>query len=96
VFLSLDGIAEVLPQHGDPVLEGENEVGHITAAARHYEEGMIALAVLKRNTSVDAHLTVSSQGELIPATQVVIVPPEAGRTANVPRLPRLGAVKRES
>jgi hypothetical protein len=57
---------------------------------------MIALAILKRNTSVDAHLTVSSQGELIPATQVVIVPPEAGRTANVPRLPRLGAVKRES
>jgi folate-binding protein YgfZ len=35
VFLSLDGIAEVLPQHADPVLEGENEVGHITAAARH-------------------------------------------------------------
>lgn len=96
VFLSLDGVAEVLPETGDPVMEGENEVGHITAAARHYEEGMIALAILKRNTSVDAMLSVHSQGEVIPATQVVIVPPEAGRTANVPRLPRLGAVKRES
>ncbi|BDU10365.1 folate-binding protein [Aurantimicrobium sp. INA4] len=96
VFLSLDGVAEVLPVTGDPVMHGENEVGHITAAARHYEEGMIALAILKRNTSVDAMLNVHSQGEVIPATQVVIVPPEAGRTANVPRLPRLGAVKRES
>ncbi|WP_281640615.1 YgfZ/GcvT domain-containing protein [Aurantimicrobium minutum] len=96
VFLSLDGVAEVLPVTGDPVMDGENEVGHITAAARHYEEGMVALAILKRNTSVDAMLSVHSQGEVIPATQVVIVPPEAGRTANVPRLPRLGAVKRES
>ena len=96
VFLSLDGVAEVLPETGDPVMDGENEVGHITAAARHYEEGMVALAILKRNTSVDAMLSVHSQGEVIPATQVVIVPPEAGRTANVPRLPRLGAVKRES
>ena len=33
---------------------------------------------------------------LAESPQVVIVPPEAGRTANVPRLPRLGAVKRES
>ncbi|AXE53993.1 folate-binding protein YgfZ [Aurantimicrobium sp. MWH-Uga1] len=96
VFLSLDGVAEVLPETGDPVMDGENEVGRITAAARHYEEGMIALAILKRNTSVEAILSVYSQGEVIPATQVVIVPPEAGRTANVPRLPRLGAVKRES
>ncbi|MDH6255963.1 YgfZ/GcvT domain-containing protein [Aurantimicrobium minutum] len=94
-FLSLDGVDVVLPEAGAAVLDGETEVGHITSAARHFEEGVIALAILKRNANTDAELVVVSDGTRIPATQVVIVPPEAGRTANVPRLPRLGAVKRE-
>lgn len=95
VFLSLDGVEEILPASGAAVYDGETLVGHVTASARHCEEGPIALALLKRNASVDALLTVDAEGARIPATQVVIVPPEAGRTANVPRLPRLGAVKRE-
>ena len=94
-FLSLDGVEDVLPEPGSAVLEGETEVGHITSAARHFEEGGIALAVLKRNANIDAELVVAVGGTRIPATQVVIVPPDAGRTANVPKLPRLGAVKRE-
>ena len=94
-FLSLDGVDVVIPESGAAVLEGETEVGHITSAARHFEEGVIALAILKRNANIDAELVVLADGTRIPATQVVIVPPDAGRTANVPRLPRLGAVKRE-
>lgn len=94
-FLSLDGVDVVLPEAGAAVLDGETEVGHITSSARHFEEGVIALAILKRNANTESELVVDAEGTRIPATQVVIVPPEAGRTANVPRLPRLGAVKRE-
>jgi tRNA-modifying protein YgfZ len=94
-FLSLDGVDVVLPESGAVVLDGETEVGHITSAARHFEEGVIALAILKRNANTESELVVDAEGTRIPATQVVIVPPDAGRTANVPRLPRLGAVKRE-
>jgi folate-binding protein YgfZ len=94
-FLSLDGVDVVVPEAGSPVMDGENEVGHITSAARHFEEGVIALAILKRNANPESEFIVVSDGTQIPATQVVIVPPDAGRTANVPRLPRLGAVKRE-
>ena len=94
-FLSLDGVDVVVPAAGAPVMEGETEVGHVTAAARHFEEGVIALAVLKRNANPEAELVVLADEVRIPATQVVIVPPDAGRTANVPKLPRLGAVKRE-
>lgn len=94
-FLSLDGVDVVLPPSGSAVMDGETEVGHITSAARHFEEGVIALAILKRNANPEAELVVVADGIQIPATQVVIVPPDAGRTANVPRLPRLGAVKRD-
>ena len=94
-FLSLDGVEVVIPAAGSAVFEGETEVGHVTAAARHFEEGIIALAVLKLNANPEAELSVFSEDVRIPASQVVIVPPNAGRTANVPRLPRLGAVKRE-
>jgi folate-binding protein YgfZ len=94
-FLSLDGVDVVVPEAGAVVLDGENEVGHITSAARHFEEGVIALAILKRNANPEAELVVLADEVRIPATQVVIVPPDAGRTANVPKFPRLGAVKRE-
>lgn len=94
-FLSLDGVDVVVPEPGAVVLDGDAEVGHITSAARHYEEGVIALAILKRNANPEAELVVLVDDVRIPATQVVIVPPDAGRTANVPKLPRLGAVKRE-
>ena len=94
-FLSLDGVDVVVPGAGAVVLQGDTEVGHITYAARHFEEGVIALALLKRNADPEAELVVLSENLRIPATQVVIVPPDAGRTANVPKLPRLGAVKRE-
>jgi hypothetical protein len=39
-------------------------------------------------------LTVNSEGTVLAAAQEVIVPPDAGATARVPRLPRLGAVTR--
>ena len=94
VMLHLDGSESVLPGHGDPVELAGKLVGTVTSAARHYELGPIALAVIKRNTNPDAVLTVTTDGTAIAASQEVIVPTDAGAEANVPRLPRLGQVRR--
>lgn len=90
VALQLDGSDSMLPVHGDEVFLGEKEVGVITSAARHFEEGPIALAVVRRSTPVDAALVVRTTEGAVVGAQEVIVPPEAGATANIPRLPRLG------
>ena len=63
--------------------------------SNHHELGPIALAVLKRSVDPAAPLTVpSAAGPVLAAVQQVIVPPDAGAEANVPRLPRVGAVRR--
>jgi folate-binding protein YgfZ len=94
-LLHLDGSEGVLPEPGDEVLLGDSVVGRITAASRHHELGPIALAVLKRSTDQEAALAVqTADGAVISAAQQVIVPPDAGAEANVPRLPRVGAVRR--
>ncbi len=89
VLLHLDGSEGGLPVHDDPVLLGDAVVGRITAAARHHELGPIALAVVKRTADPAAALVVrTAEGELA-AAQEVIVPVDAGATANVPRLARI-------
>ncbi|WEG09837.1 folate-binding protein [Microbacterium horticulturae] len=87
VALQLDGEAAA---RGDVVRAGENEVGAVVAAAQHYEQGPIALALVRRNAPVDADLIVDTADGPVAAAQEVIVPPEAGATASVPRIPRLG------
>jgi len=106
VMLHLDGSDGVLPVHGDEVVlvgsdkggsvstSSETVVGKVTSAARHHELGPIALAVVKRTVDPLAGLAVLAEGIRIAAAQEVIVPPDAGAEANVPRLPRLGAVRR--
>jgi tRNA-modifying protein YgfZ len=90
VALHLDGSDGVLPAAGDAVLAGDAVVGAITSAARHYEDGPIALALIKRTAPADADLVVRSADGPIAAAQDVVVPADAGATASVPRLPRLG------
>ncbi|MFF4340276.1 YgfZ/GcvT domain-containing protein [Kitasatospora sp. NPDC001540] len=72
VFLHLDGTEEKLPAHGTEVrVEGqERPVGFVTSSARHHELGPIALALVKRNTPVDAVLLADG----VPGTQDLIVP----------------------
>jgi hypothetical protein len=91
VLLHLDGSEGILPEHGDPVLAGDAEVGQVTSAAMHYELGPIALAVIKRSTDPAAELVVRADGADIAAAQEVIVPPSAGAEADIPKLPRLRA-----
>src|SRR5690606_2894742 len=44
--LHLDGSDDVLPAPGSTVFAGDVEVGRITSAVRHHEDGPIALALL--------------------------------------------------
>jgi folate-binding protein YgfZ len=86
--LHLDGSDAVLPAPGDPVFSGDDEVGRITSVARHFEDGPIALAILARRAPA-GDLVVRSEAGDIAAAQQVIVPADAGATADVPRLTRL-------
>ncbi len=94
VMLHLDGSDGVHAVSGSPVLLGDVEVGRVTSAALHYELGPIALAIVKRSVDPAAELAVRVDETLIAAAQEVIVPTDAGASANIPRLPRLGAVRR--
>ena len=94
-LLHLDGSGGQLPETGALVyLAGADAearpVGRVTRAALHYEWGAIALALLKRSVPEDAPLEVTlADDERIAAAQEVIVPADAGRTREIPRLKRL-------
>lgn len=90
--LHLDGSDAVLPEPGAAVLAGDDEVGHITSAVRHHEDGPIALAILSRRAPV-GDLVVHADGIDIAAAQQIIVPADAGAVADVPRLTRLSRRK---
>jgi tRNA-modifying protein YgfZ len=77
VLLHLDGSADRLPAHGDPVQADGSQAGFVGSAARHYELGPIALALIKRTVPVDATLQAAG----IAAAQQVIVAPDAGGAA---------------
>jgi tRNA-modifying protein YgfZ len=79
VFLHLDGSADRLPAHGDPVELDGTVVGFTGSAARHYELGPIGLALIKRTVPVTATLVAAG----VAAAQEVIVPPDAGANVQV-------------
>ncbi len=74
VFLHLDGSVETLPMPGALVEHEGREVGRVTSAARHFELGPIALALVKRNVPVDAPLVAGG----VAANQEAVVPPDVG------------------
>src|SRR6266702_442110 len=79
VFLHLDGSEDRLPAPGDPVTLDGAPVGFTGSVARHFEQGPIALALIKRTVPVEAGLTAGG----VPAAQEVIVPPDAGANVKV-------------
>src|SRR5450755_4039687 len=79
VFLHLDGSADRLPGHGDPVELDGKPVGFVGSAARHFELGPIALAVVRRTVPVEATLLAGG----VAAAQEVIVPPDAGANVTI-------------
>ena len=65
VLLHLDGVSEVLAEPGTPVLAGTREVGRVGSVVRHFELGVIALALVKQSVAVDAALTVAGSAASI-------------------------------
>jgi folate-binding protein YgfZ len=92
VLLHLDGSEDRLPAHGAQVLRADGTVaGFAGSAARHYELGPIALALIKRSIPVDAPLTADG----IAAAQEVIVSPDAGANVQITlRRPRRDLIGR--
>lgn len=92
VSLQLDGSESVFPVRGAAVRRADGaEAGAVTAVALHHEQGPVALALVRRSTPADETLTVDTDGGPVAAAQELIVPPDAGATASVPRIPRLGS-----
>jgi len=89
-LLHLDGSQSVMPVKGDVITLDDREVGVITRAAWHYELGPVALGLIKRMVDVDATLIVVTKEGTLSANQEVLVPPDAGATRVLPRLPRRG------
>ncbi len=81
VFLDLDGSMHTLPSTGAEVKLGERTVGRVTSATLHYEAGPIGLAVIKRNVYPESVLSVVDGETSYPASQDVIVAPDAGQVA---------------
>ncbi len=63
VRLHLDGSEELPPASGTPVTLDDKAVGFVGTAVQHYEDGQIALAMLRRNVAAktDARLIVGDQ-----------------------------------
>lgn len=83
VQLDLDG---ALAQQGALVYVpgSDKPVGRVTSSANHYEDGPIALALLKRGTDAETQLEVADvEDARIAAAQTVIVPPGAGSSVDL-------------
>lgn len=78
--LDLDGSVEHLPSSGDEVVlrDTGKQVGTVGSAARHYTDGPIALALLKRSVDPSADLLVRSGDVDVAASQDLVVDPDAG------------------
>ncbi|MBA9003227.1 MULTISPECIES: CAF17-like 4Fe-4S cluster assembly/insertion protein YgfZ [Thermomonospora] len=79
VMLHLDGSVDRLPAHGDPVELNGRVIGFVGSAARHYELGPIALAMVKRTAPVDAELLAGG----VAAAQEIVVSPDTGANAEI-------------
>jgi tRNA-modifying protein YgfZ len=74
VILHLDGSVDTLPAQGAAVSLDGRDVGFVGSSARHHELGPIALAVVKRNVSLDTALLADG----VAASQQAVVDPEVG------------------
>jgi folate-binding protein YgfZ len=89
VLLHLDGSDSELPAVGDAVTLDGREVGRVGTAARHYELGPVALALVKRQVPDDAALLAGPVAARIdPAPDDEPVSPARAAAAGRTLLPR--------
>ncbi len=80
VMLNLDGSQDILPFTGDPVTADGRVVGRIGTVAQHYEDGPIALALIKRAVGSGVPLLAGGvDAQVDPADDV----PDSGPPASV-------------
>lgn len=70
-YLQLDGSRADLPAPGTPIELGGRQVGVVTSAARHADEGLVALALIARAVPVTTVFDIDG----VAAAQEEIVPP---------------------
>lgn len=63
VFLHLDGTSSLLPPPGAELYAGSRKVGTVQASANHFEDGPIALGLIKRTTSAKNLTVCWKEGE---------------------------------
>lgn len=68
-LIHLDGSDDELPVHGEEITCNGKVVGWVGTAARHYEDGNIALVMLKRNVAVGEQLVIEHNGHQITALE---------------------------
>lgn len=95
VLLHLDGLSEELPAPGTPVLSGTREVGRAGTVVRHFELGVVALALVKQSVAMDAALSVGGAAAAIDPDDAPAAPDDtlasarervrAVRSATMPR-----------
>lgn len=74
VLAHLDGSDNRLPAHGDPVLVSGVTVGWVGTAARHYTDGPMATAIVKRATPSDADAVVrTAEGDIAASLESVVL-----------------------
>ncbi len=66
VMLNLDGSADAVPVAGDPVTTADGRtVGRVGTVAQHWEDGPIALALVKRTAQPDTRLLAGGVDALV-------------------------------
>lgn len=91
VLLSLES-GDQIPDDGAPIrVRGElDSCGRVCVAANHFEQGGMALALVKRSLPLELELEVQTEsGSWLRCVQIEVVPPDAGRVAPAPRMPKL-------
>lgn len=84
IFVHLDGSDHVIPDPGAPVMADGKQIGVLTSVARHFEQGPIGLALIRRSVDPSAELDVGG----IAGAQEIIVNPDGegtGRPAPIDR-----------
>lgn len=78
VFLQLDGTASLFPPTDAEIYAGKRKVGTVLASANHFEDGPIALGLIKRNAPTGEFTVRWKEGEeehSLAATATAIVDP---------------------
>ncbi|QZT62163.1 YgfZ/GcvT domain-containing protein [Mycolicibacterium austroafricanum] len=77
VLLHLDGVSD-RPSTGDPLLAGGRTVGRLGTVVDHVDEGVIALALLKRGLPADTALTTGGEVHVAATIDPDSMPPVDG------------------